>query len=198
MEEVLPGVRSWKATHPGIDSEVHSEWVPAAGAVIDPLLAEPGDIDAFREQPPDRVLLSNRHHLRSSERFVEEFGCTIHCHSSGLHEFEDGPDVQGFEWGDEVAPGIVALEVGAITPEDAGLLIRDAKALVVADALVNFEEVRTVSDDLLGDDPERIRADIKASFRRILDEGHDFDSLLFAHGEPLLGGAKEALREFCS
>jgi len=34
----------------------------------------------------------------------------------------------------------------------------------------------------------------RAALRRLLDL--DFDSLLFAHGEPLIGGGRAALREF--
>lgn len=198
MKEVLPGVRAWKVVHPNLEAEVTSHWVPTSGAVIDPLLAEPGDIDAFREQPPDRVLLSNRHHLRSSEQFASELGCSIHCHSAGLHEFSDGPEVQGFEFGDEIAPGIEALEVGAITEEETGILIRDAKAIVIADALMNYGELGFVPDRYIGDDPDAVKKAICESLLRLLDSDHDFDNLLFAHGEPLLGGAREALREFCS
>ena len=39
--------------------------------------------------------------------------------------------------------------------------------------------------------PER---ELRSELRRLLDL--DFDSLLFAHGEPLVGGAEAALREF--
>ena len=47
---------------------------------------------------------------------------------------------------------------------------------------------------LMGDDPSAVRAGLRESLRRLLDL--DFDSLLFAHGEPLIGGGKVALREF--
>jgi hypothetical protein len=93
MEEVLPGVWHWTAEHPKIHAEVSSHWVPASGALIDPLLPPDRDLEPFRSQPPDRVLLSNRHHLRQAERFADEFGCVIECSQPGLHEFENGPGV---------------------------------------------------------------------------------------------------------
>jgi glyoxylase-like metal-dependent hydrolase (beta-lactamase superfamily II) len=164
--------------------------------VIDPLLAGDQELDAFREDPPARVLLTNRHHLRSSERFAAELGCTIHCHRAGLHEFEGGPAVQGFEWGEQVAPGIEALEVDAICEEETALLIADAGALSVADAVMRYgPELSFVPDQYIGDDPEAIKAAIRDAYRKLLDR--DFDNLLFAHGTPLVGGAREALREFC-
>jgi hypothetical protein len=195
MEEVLPGVWHWTTEHPKIGIEVSSHWVPASGALIDPLVPADEGLGPFRRQPPDRVLLSNRHHLRDSERFEEEFGCTIQCSKSGLHEFDGRVDVRGFDFGEEVAPDIEALEVGAICPDETALWIRNAGALVIADGIMRYGgEMRFVSDGLLGDDPEGVKAGLRKSYAGLLDR--DFDSLLFAHGDPLIGGGKVALRRF--
>jgi hypothetical protein len=195
MEEVLPGVWHWTAEHPKIHVEVSSHWVPASGALIDPLLPPDQGMDPFRRQPPDRVLLSNRHHLRHAERFAEELGCVVECSNPGLHEFEDGTQVQGFDFGEEVAPGIEALEVGAICPDETAIWIRDAGALVIADGIVRYGgEMEFVPDRLLGDHPEGVKAGLRRAYSRLLDR--DFDNLLFAHGDPLIGGGKEALRRF--
>ena len=165
-----------------------------ARAVIDALLPEAG-IDAFREEPPDRVLLSNRHHLRHGERFADELGCTILCSNPGLSQFDHGPEVEGFDFGDEVAPGVDALEVGAICPDESALLISGAGALSIADGIRHYEgEMRFFSDSLLGDDPEGVKAGLRDAYSRLLDR--EFDNLLFAHGDPIIGGGKHALREF--
>ena len=195
MQEILPGVWHWTAKHPKIGIEVSSHWVPASSAVIDPLLPPEG-VDAFREQPPDSIVLSNRHHLRQSEELAREFGATIRCPEPGLHEFEGGPEVDGFSFGSEVAPGIEALEVGAICPDESALLLEDAGALLIADGVIHYGgELAFVPDDYLGEDPEGVKQGLRASYSRLLDR--DFDNLLFAHGDPLVGGGKEALRAFC-
>jgi hypothetical protein len=194
MDELLPGVCHWTATHPNTGSEVSSYWVRPSRAVIDALLPDEGT-EPFREDPPERVLLSNRHHLRHAERFTEEFGSVIECSKPGLHEFENGPGVQGFDFGEEVAPGIEALEVDAICPDESALLIRDAGALSIADGIRHYDgEMDFFADWLLGDDPEGVKAGLRESYRGLLDL--DFDNLLFAHGDPLIGGGKEALRRF--
>jgi hypothetical protein len=195
MEEILPGVWHWTATHPNTGSTVSSYWVRPSRAVIDVLLPEEG-IEAFVEEPPERVLLSNRHHLRHAERFAERFGCAIECSKPGLHEFEDGgPDVRGFDFGDQVAPGIQALEVGAICPDECALLVEEAGALSIADGIRHYDgELGFFSDRLLGDDPEGVKAGLRESYRGLLEL--EFDSLLFAHGDPIVGGGKDALREF--
>ena len=44
------------------------------------------------------------------------------------------------------------------------------------------------------DDPERDKAGLRAAYRRLLEL--DFDLLLLAHGDPVVGDAKEQLRAF--
>lgn len=56
------------------------------------------------------------------------------------------------------------------------------------------DELGFVPDPLLGDNPEAVKRGLRAVFRRHLER--DFDHLLFAHGQPWIGGAKAALRRF--
>ena len=197
MNEVLPGVLHWTTFHEGIGSPVHSHFDVAAAALIDPRVPEDGVDAVARYGRPERILLSNRHHLRHSERFAEVFSCAIRCHEAGLHEFDDGADVVGFRFGDEVAPGITALEMGALTPEDTAFRLQAGPgALLFADGLIRDGDgaLSFVPDSLMGDDPEEVKRGLLESLRALLEE--DFDALLFAHGEPLPSGGREALRDF--
>ena len=187
----------WTTHHERIGQPVHSHFAVESGALIDPRVPEGGVEEVARYGRPDRILLSNRHHLRHSERFAEAFSCPIHCHEAGLHEFGDGPDVHGFRFGEEVAPGIRALEMGALTPEDTVFhLAAGPGALLFADGLIRGPdgELTFVPDWLMGDDPEGVKQGLLRSVRRLLDE--DFDALLFAHGEPMASGGHGALEEF--
>ena len=149
-------------------------------------------------EPPSQIVLTNRHHLRDSERYAESFGCPIRCCEPGLHEFGRGPKVEGFAFGEELAPGITAHQLGAICPDDTALHIRTAAggALAFADGVTRPRGggLSFVPGFLMGDDPTAVRARLCESLRGLLDL--DFDNLLFAHGEPLIGGGKTALREF--
>jgi hypothetical protein len=94
--------------------------------------------------------------------------------------------------------GISSHVVGVLCPDETALLIPTAGkgALAIADAIVRMEDgpLMFVPDALLGDEPEAIRRGLKASYAHLLHL--PFDNLLFAHGDPWLGGGKEALRSF--
>jgi hypothetical protein len=202
MQEIVPGVHVWSARHDGIGMTVHSAYVAAARALIDPMLP-PGGVDAVAALggPPERVLLTIRHHYRQADAFVDAFGCSVHCHEAGLHEFEGGPEVHGFAPGDEVAPGIVVCEVGAICPDECALHIAAwPGALACADGVVRWQDgdpLGFVPDGLLGDDPEAVKAGLRAAYARIADE-LEFEALLLAHGGPTATGGREALARFAA
>ena len=198
MQSVVAGIRHWSAVHPRTGGLAHSYLLEDAGTVLDPMV--PDDVlDALRERPPERVVLTNRHHWRQAERLVAEFGCPVLCPESGLHEFE-GTDreVEPYAYGDEVGPGVVAHEVGAICPDDAALEISaQGGFLAFADGLMRRDgELRFVSDSLMGEDPESVKAGLLRSLERLARL--DFDGLLFAHGEPISSGGRERLRAFVS
>ena len=192
MQELFPGLFHWTATHPRIGVEVSSHFVAASGTVIDPLLPEEG-IEWFDGREVRRIVLSNRHHQRSAEQIAERYDCPILCHEAGLHEFEAGPEVEGFAFGDSLAEDVTALEMDAICPDDTVLAIEAGDgALLFADSLIHHGEIGFVSDGLIGDDAETVKATVRERARGLLER--PCENLLFAHGDPLLGGGREALR----
>jgi len=201
MDEVIDGVLHWATFHERIGQTVHSHLHVASGAVFDPRLPE-GGVDALSAAAlPGDVLLSNRHHVRHAAELAEAYGSAIHCHEAGLHAFagDDQPDVQGFAFGDEVVPGVTALELGVLTPEDTVFrLDAGPGVLLFGDGLIRQDgELMLVPDQLMGEDPEGVKQGLRARLA-VLAEREDFDVLLFAHGEPVREGGREALRTFLS
>lgn len=198
MREILSGVFHWRTFHEGIQEEVHSYYVSAVepAVVIDPRVPSEG-LDCFaRRQPPAHGYLTNRHHYRHSDRFAAAFGTRAWCHEAGLHEFKRGEVVACFRHGDELPGGIRALEVGVLCPEETALHIRVAGGiLAIGDAIVRRgDSLGFVPDVLMGDEPTAVKRGLQRVFRGHL--ARDFDHLLFAHGEPWIGGAKAILRRF--
>jgi hypothetical protein len=200
VQEIAPGIFHWITFHSGINMRVCSYYVEPAGVVIDPMVPEDG-LDVFDgHAAPQQALLTTRHHYRGCDAFVERFGVTVACSEAGLHEFE-GTDrqVEGFSGGDEVAPGVVVVATDAISPDDVTLHIaHGGGALAFGDGLVRPPggPLGFVPDGLIGDDPETVKAALYDAYRGLLER--DFDTLLFAHGEPLVGGGFSALKEFVS
>jgi hypothetical protein len=198
MEEILPGIHHWTALHPRIKQRVSSYYVEPAGILIDPMAPKDG-LRFFEELdlPPQQVVLTNRHHYRESDRFREAFGCVVRASEPGLHEFEGtGREVEGFSFGEEVAPGVTAVEIGAICPDETALHIAVGDgAVAFADGLVRPRggPLGFVPDYLM-DDPPATRQGLLDSFRGLLER--DFDALLFAHGDPLTSGGRSALSDF--
>jgi hypothetical protein len=195
--EIQPGVFWWTVEHPRIKQPVSSYFIAGSGTLIDPMIPPEGlawfgsDVTGI----PQRIVLTNRHHLRDSEAFDNEFGCSVHCNQAGLHEYANGPDVDGFFIGDEVAPGVVARQMNSICPDDTVLQI-DAEPglLAFADALIHMGGEVTFVPDFLMDDPPSVKRGIVAAAIRLA--ALDFDGLLFAHGDPIREGGKAALQEF--
>jgi hypothetical protein len=196
VEEIAPGIWHWAAPHPRIGIDVHSYFLPAERVLIDPIAPVDG-LDWFAEHgPPTDVLLTNRHHYRSSGEFVERFGVTVRCAREGMHEFTHGEPVEPFDVGDELAGGVVVHRVGAICPDEIALHVPARRALAVADGAVRWEpggRLAFVPDHLM-DEPEATKEALRVSYRRLGEL--DFEHLLLAHGEPFVGDGRDVLRAF--
>ena len=196
--QLLPGVVHWTAAHPKIGMDVSCYLLTESGVALDPL-APPDGMDWFDEHDvrPREVLLSNRHHLRDARAFAERFGCGIHASRPGMHEFAAADGVVPFDFGDTLAGGVVAHEIGVICPDETAFEIPGVRALAVADGVINYDGLRFVPDDLIGDDPEAVRAGLRERYARLADEV-EFDHLLCAHGEPVLTTGRKALKDFAA
>ena len=189
MREIAPGIRHWTARHRDIGTDVSSYWLPDLGVLIDPL-AVPKEVSGV-----ETIVLTNRLHRRSSLDARERFGASVHVPRAGMHDWEGDP-VEPYDPGDSLAGGAVSVyEVGSICPDESAPHIAAVSALAVADGVLRYGgELSFVSDSLM-DDPEDTKRGLRETYARLANE-LEFENLLVAHGEPLAGGASEALRAF--
>lgn len=195
FREVIPGILHWKAFHDRIRQDAHSYYLPEARIAIDPMPSE-GLLEALAERGGvERVLLTNRHHLRGSEQLAEVFGCGVYAPASGMHEFEEDQPVLPYEWGERLAAGVTAHEIAAICPDDGALHIAVGPgAIAFADAVIGLDGVLAFVPDFLMDEPDRVKPQTTAALERLLEL--DFDAILLAHGAPIASGGKDAIRRF--
>jgi hypothetical protein len=199
MEEIVPGLYHWTAFYEQIGQDVHSHFHAPSGTLFDPM--EPAEGTGWFERtgrPVERIVMSNRHHWRHVPRFVEAFGVPVLCHEAGLHELPE--DVRGFAFGDELAPGVTALEVGVLTPEETALHIAAGDgAMLFADCVIRgpHGDLGFVPEEELGEDPDAVRRGLRERFLALIRE-HEFDTLLLAHGAPVRAGARGMLATFAT
>ena len=186
MDEIAPGLWHWTALRESIGHQVSSYYLADERVAIDPMLP-PERPEWFR---PEHALLTCRHH----DRDAWKLDCTVWVVSQGAHELEGRGEFRTYEWGDELPGGVVAHEVGALTPDETALFVPGYRALAFGDAVIRWEADGPLDfvPDRYMDDPERTKAGLRASFERLL--ALDFDLLLLGHGDPVVGGAKEQLR----
>jgi hypothetical protein len=192
MHEIAPGIRHWTAPHPKIKMNVSSYWLEGPRVLLDPLDV-PGEIRDVRE-----IVLSNRHHKRDAFEAAERFAAPVRVPRVGLHEFGDDEPVEPYDFEEPFGSGaITAYQVTEYWPDDCALHIPPVSALVIADTVINYGGLRFVPDNLMGDDPEAEKRDMKATLGRLADE-LEFEHLLLAHGDPVPSEGRERLRDFAS
>ncbi len=208
--EIRPGLFHWTAVHPEIRIEVSSYWLADAKVLLDPLLPS-GGLDWLREVgPPEHVILTNRLHWRHASEIAGRFGCPVWCNELGLDWLAGRPGrerVRGFRAGRRLPGGIESHPVGVLCPDETALRFELAGAgacLAVADGVVRMDEAGRgdeplvfVPDSLLADDPadvEPVKRGLRQAYRRLCEL--EWDTLLLAHGLPLVGNGREALRAF--
>ena len=186
MEEIAPGVWHWTARRETIRSDVSSYYFADERVVIDPMLP-PERPEWFR---PEHALLTCRHHDREAWRL----DCAVWIVAQGAHELEGRGEFRTYAWGDELPGGIVACEVDALSPDETALYAPAHRALAVGDGVIRWEANGPLGfvPDRYMDDPARDTAGLRAAYEELLEL--EFDHLLLAHGNPVVGNAKAQLR----
>lgn len=198
LREIFPGVLHWTALNENINARVSSYYVEPAGVLVDPMLPEEG-VRAFDGRTkPQQVVLTSGNHTRHAEQLAEAFGCPIVTSREGAERIGGALAVETYGDGDDVAPGVRAVHVGVLSPDEYALHITVTEgALAIADGVNHYADtLGFFSDGLLGDDPEAVKEGLKRRFRTLLER--DFEHLLFAHGDPIVGNGKTALRAFAT
>lgn len=198
MQEIFSGVVHWTTVHDGIDAEVSSYYVEPAGVVIGPMTPD-GGLDALAGRTrPRQIVLTSGNHVRHADRFTEEFGCPIVVSREGAERIGGRLDVETYTQGGEIAPGVIAVEIGIFSADEYALQIDvGGGAIAFADGLTHYgDSLGFFADDLLGDDPERVKEGLKQRFRTLLER--DFEHLLFARGNPIVGHGRAAPRDFAT
>ena len=173
MDEVVTGIVHWSSIHPNTGVPAHSHFLMAHAHAARPDGPEGGH---GLVRPARRARAHPAHQPPSPARvgaFADAYECSDPLPSpTACTSSPAGRTVEPFEPGDEPAPGVRVCEVGAITPEEVALHVADrARARCsspTACGACDDGALGFFPDHLLGDDPEAVKAGLRAAYRRLL------------------------------
>jgi hypothetical protein len=192
VDEVAPGIFVWQAYDSKMKADLFSTALETdAGTwVVDPIpLASKGLLSLRANHPKTAgIFVTNVNHARAAADFARAFAVPLYVHNElrGSGEF---PRTMGVQDGETFSQGLRAVAVdGAPAGEMALHYGANGGTVVVGDALINFEPHG------FGLLPAKYCVDSKLmrrSLEKILD--YSFERMLFAHGTPILSGARARL-----
>ena len=181
----------WQMYDPAVKSDLFSTAIKTEARLflIDPIpLANHCLEELAVPMGATSVLVTNLNHPRAAAAFARQFKAPIFAAASVVGELSAATATTIAD-GEKIGSEGSAITIdGAATGETAFYFADDGGTMVIGDALINIEPYGFT---LL---PAKYCSDQKVmrrSLRRLLE--WPFERLLFAHGEPILGAAREQL-----
>lgn len=182
----------WQGYEPAVKVDLSSHaWLTAQGWVlIDPIPLRDEALAELRGgEKVAAIVLTNGNHERAAADYQKKTGARIFAHEGARGALSDG-DVQWIKDTEEVCglaaihlPGFAAGEIALHAPEGGGIVM-------MGDALVNLESTGfALLPDKYCDDPKLARE----SAQKLLQ--FSFELMTFAHGLPIIAGAKRRLKQ---
>ena len=175
LEPVAAGIWLWRLYDPAVKADLFSTAIKTDGGIylIDPVPLTAGAISELSEQGTIAgIVVTNENHERAAGDFARQFQVELYDRGS-------------------VGPGLTAISIeGAPAGEIALYSDADGGTLIIGDALINFEPYGFA---LL---PAKYCSNAKLmrkSLPKLLE--YSFERILFAHGTPILSGARQRLEQ---
>ncbi|MEY2502470.1 MAG: hypothetical protein QOI07_2804 [Verrucomicrobiota bacterium] len=193
IEPVVPGLLIWRSYDRSVKADLFSTGLEVGGRtyLIDPIdLAPDAMADLESRRPIAGIMVTNENHERAAARFADKFRVPIHLHSS-LAKATSLPGAEPIRDRDVLDHELTII---AIDGGPAGEIAVHSKAnggtMVVGDALINVEPYGFA---IL---PSKYCSNVK-TLRRSLATllNYSFERMLFAHGTPILSGARQRLED---
>ena len=187
VDQVAPGLSLWQAYDRTVKADLFSTSLetPAGIYLVDPI---PFDFRAQRKV--SGIFVTNVNHTRAATQFARTFQAPIFVHAE-LQGSANFPDATGVQDGEVFSEGLTAIAIDGGPAGEMALHYDDGGGTVVlGDALINFEPHG------FGLLPAKYCLDarlMRRSLGKLLD--YAFDRMLFAHGTPILSGARARVEQ---
>lgn len=175
LEPVTRGTWIWRLYDPAVKADLFSTAISTVRGIylVDPVPLAADAISELNGQGTIAgIVVTNENHERAAEDFARQFQVPVYNRS-------------------RIGPGLSAISIdGAPAGEIAVYCDEDGGTLIIGDALINFEPYGLA---LL---PSKYCSNAKLmrkSLPKLLD--YSFERMLFAHGAPILSGARQRLEQ---
>lgn len=193
FDQIAPGLLVWQVYDPAVKADLFSTALetPAGTYLVDPVeLGAEAMQDLKGRQKIAGIVVTNENHERAARRFAEGFSVPIFLHA-GVENSDTLPGTIDLQDREEIEPGLRAIAIEGAPAGEIGLHYEaGGGTMVVGDALINFEPHGFAFL------PAKYCRDFKQmrrSLPKLLD--YAFERMLFAHGTPILSGARARLEE---
>ena len=188
FDEISPGIFVWQAYDSKVKAELFSTAFETSTGLylVDPIplkLKDPVDLWANRKVAG--IFVTNVNHARAAVEFSKALSVPIYANQD-LRGTADFPEATWVQDGEALSQGLTMIGIdGGPAGESALHHADNGGTIIVGDALINFDPLGFA---LL---PSKYCLDQKL-MRRSLDKLLDFtfERMLFAHGTPILSGAR--------
>jgi glyoxylase-like metal-dependent hydrolase (beta-lactamase superfamily II) len=194
VKEIVRGVFTWSHFSAEKQLDFNGWCLPSKDGtiVVDPPQASEETLKEIEKLGHvNSIVLTNKDHVRRSDEYAARFRAPILIHQA------DAPMVSiriggVFKSGDALPGGLEAWRVAdAKSPGECALLVRDANALILGDALIGKPkgELNLLPASKLADPAKAIEG-IRALLKL------PFDAVLVGDGTPIPKGGRKAIEEF--
>ena len=177
IEFIAPGLWFWRVYDPAVKAKLYSTALTIAEStyLIDPVPLTPDALAELSSQNAIAgVVVTNENHQRAAAEFADKFKAPIYSHGSP-----------------PFPSGLTAVQIEGAVPGEIAVQSEAAGGIVImGDALINFEPYGFTFL------PAKYCSNVKAmrrSLPKLLD--YSFERMLFAHGTPILTGARRRLEQ---
>jgi hypothetical protein len=193
IDEVFPGIFVWQTYDGIVKADLFSTALETASGtyLVDPIPLDEESLLAFGT--PRKVCgiwVTNVNHARAAADFARTFSVPVYVHGD-LRGQGDFPNATAVSDGEGLARGVTGIAIdGGPTGEMALHYNASGGTMVLGDALINFEPHG------FGFLPAKYCRNarlMRRSLRKLL--AYSFDRMLFAHGTPILSGARARVEQ---
>jgi hypothetical protein len=193
VDEVAPGILIWQAYDGKIRADLFSTALTthAGTYVVDPIPLTADGLRSLRaQQKAAGIFVTNANHARAAAEFARSLSVPIFAHRE-LSGTPDFPHVTAVQDGEEFSRGLTAVALDGGPSGEMALHYNDGGGtIILGDALINFEPHG------FGMLPAKYCRDANLlwqSLAKLLN--YAFERMLFAHGVPILSGARAYLEQ---